>query len=135
METKNYRHLWMGTLAAALVLLATSYLYYNVVNDVQLDSSGWIYKILYTLVLAFVISYFCWKTKRIGGSHWLTGFVIGMLSGILIIVAGRLVSFQNNGVIICCQGSDCWIWLVQMMMAAMAVVAASDGKTGGGSDD
>ena len=135
METKNYRHLWMGTLAAALTFLVTSYLYYNVVNDIQLDSSGWVYKILYTLVLSFVISYLCWKTKRIGGSHWLTGFVIGLLSGILIITAGRLMSFQSNEVIICCQGGDCWIWGVQTMMAAMAAVAASDGKTGGGSDD
>ena len=135
METKNYRHLWMGTLAAALILLITSYLYYNVVSDVQLNSSDWLYKILYSLVLGFIISYLCWKAKRIGGSHWLTGFVIGLLSGMLIIVAGRLVSFQSNGVIICCDGSDCWIWIVMTIMGAMAAVAASDGKTGGGSDD
>ena len=135
METKNYRHLWTGTLAAALTLLVTSYLYYNIVNDIPSDSAGWIYKILYSIIFGFGISYLCWKSKRIARSHWLTGFVIGMVVGILIVVAGRLVAFNNNGIIICCQGSDCWIWLLQAMMAAMAAVAASDGKTGGGSDD
>ena len=135
METKNYRHLWMGTLAAALTLLLTSYVYYNIVNEATADSSDWVYKILYTFIFAFALSYLCWKTKRIGRSHWLTGFIIGMLAGIMILVATRLVYFQDSGAIICCQGGDCWIWMAQTIMAAMAVVAASEGKTGGGSDD
>ena len=135
MERKNFRHLWMGTLVAALTYLITGYLYFNVINDVEANSSDWMYKILYTLIFSFVLSYLCWKTKRIGGSHFLTGILIGFLVSVLILAASRMVYFQNNEAIICCQGADCWIWVFQTMMAAAFIVAASDGKTGGGGDD
>ena len=130
-----YRHLWMGTLVATLTFLATGYLYYNVLNDIPTEGTNWLYRIIYTVIFSFGLSYLCWKTKRIGGSHYLTGLVIGLVVSALILVATRLVYFQMNQVIICCQGHDCWIWVVQTMMASALVVAASDGKTGGGGDD
>src|SRR5688500_5120347 len=135
MQRKNYKHLWMGTLVAALTFLVTSYLYYNVMNDVQADSADWMYKILYTIIFSFGLSYLCWKTKRLGKSHYLTGLVIGLVVSVMILVASRIVYFQYNETIICCQGLDCWIWVLQTMMASAFIVAASDGKTGGGSDD
>ena len=135
MERKNYKHLWMGTLVAALTYLITGYLYYNVMNDVEAHGSDWMYKILYTLIFSFALSYLCWKTKRTGKSHYFTGILIGFLVSVLILVASRLVYFQNNEAIICCRGLDCWIWVIQTMMAAAFIVAASDGKTGGGGDD
>ena len=135
MERKNYKHLWMGTLVAALTFLITGYLYYNIMNDVQANSSDWVYKIIYTLIFSFGLSYLCWKTKRIGKSHYLTGIVIGLVVSGMILVASRLVYFQNNEAIVCCQGLHCWIWMLQSMLAGAFIVAASDGKTGGGSDD
>ena len=135
METKNYRSLWMGTLAAALTLLVTSYLFNNVMNDNEIRSADWMYKIIYTLIFSFALSYLCWKTKRTTRSHWVTGLIVGLLVSVLILVASRLVYFESNQTIICCQGTHCWVWALQIMMASMAIVAAGDGKTGGGSDD
>jgi hypothetical protein len=135
MEPKNYKALWMGTLAAALTLFVTSYLYYNVIRDIPVETSGLMYKIIYTLIFSFALSYLCWKSKRTTKSHWVTGLVIGLLVSVLILVASRLVYFDSNETIICCQGTNCWIWALQIMMASMAAVAASDGRTGGGSDD
>jgi hypothetical protein len=133
METKNYRSLWMGTMTAAAILLLTSYLYYNLMNDLPVNSADWLYKVLYSIVLGFALSYLCWKTKRIGRSHLLTGMMIGLLVSIIILGASRLIYLNSNETIICCQGSYCWVWVVQIMLATSAVAAT--GKTGGGSDD
>ncbi len=133
MRTKNYKSLWMGTLVGTLAILITSYLYYNVINDTPVESSGWAYKILYTVIFSFGLSYLLWETSLIGKSHLVTGLVIGLVVSALILVAGRLAYLYSNEEIICCRGNDCWVVVIVVMFATMAM--AVTGRTGGGSDD
>ena len=133
METKNYKDLFVGTLVAAATLMLTGFLYYNVIKDTPVVASSWGYKVLYTLVVAFALSYLCWKTKRVRKSHILTGVLIGLVVSILILAVSRLIFFNSNETIICCQGDDCWILVFQIMFAT--AMASATGKTGSGGDD
>ena len=129
----NYRKLWMYTLVATVTLLITSYLYYNIISDTPADNSGWVYKILYTVVFAFALSYLFWKTRRIGDSIYIKGLVVGLMVSLLILAATRLVYLNSNETIICCQGNHCWVWIVQTLLAT--AMMAFTGRTQGGDDD
>ena len=129
----NYRKLLMYTLVATVTLLITSYLYYNIIIDTPADNSGWVYKILYTVVFAFALSYLFWKTRRIGDSIYIKGLVVGIMVSLLILAATRLVYLNSNETIICCQGNHCWVWIVQTLMAT--AMMAFTGRTQGGDDD
>ena len=131
METKNYKSLFVGAIIAAAVLLLTSYLYYNVMKGLPVESSAWGYKILYALVFAFALSYLCWKTKRTTTSPLVTKLLIGLIVSILILAISRLLNFESNETIICCNGESCWILALQVMMATASI----PGKTGEGGDD
>lgn len=134
MQTKkNSNSLWMGTLVAALTLLLTGYLYYNVIRGGATDPNEWLYIIIYALVAGFCLSYLCWKTKRIAGSHLITGIIIGLLVGVFVLAVMRLGYYRTAEEIICCSGMDCWIVAVQSIVASATV--AFTGKTGAGSDD
>ncbi len=132
--TKSYRNLWMYTLVATITLLVTGYLYYNVISETPAETSGWAYKILYTLIFSFGLGYLFWKTKRIGDSRLTTGLVVGFIVSMLILAATRLVFLNSNETIICCQGSHCWVWVIQTMLATTAM-ALTGGRTQGGDDD
>ncbi len=133
MEMRNYRSLWMGTLFAFLTLLITSYIYYNVINNIPVDNSGWVFRILFTLFFSFALSYLFWRTTLIRNSPLLTGIVIGTLASILIVSASQMMFLHSNETIICCQGNHCWVWVGQTILAA--AMMSLTGRTGGGSDD
>jgi multisubunit Na+/H+ antiporter MnhB subunit len=132
METNNYKNLFVGTLAAALTLLLTGYLYYNVMN--HMPSPSWGYTILYTLVVSFALSYLCMKSKITKKSRFVGGLILGLILSVLILAASRLLYFYSNETIICCQGDVCWILGLQIL-AATAVASASIGDKGSGGDD
>ena len=134
MQTKkNSNSLWVGTLVAALALLLTGYLYFNIIQGRTTDPNDWLYKIIYSLVAGFCLSYLCWKTKRFGGSHILTAFIIGLLVGVVIIAFTRLVLYGAEDELVCCRGADCWIAAVMTIVATTTI--GFNGKTGAGSDD
>lgn len=134
MQTKkNSNSLLLGTLVAALTFLLTDYVFYTVIQGGATDPNDWIYKILYALAAGFCLSYLCWKTKRVAGSHLITGLVIGLVAGVFAMAVGKLECFRVGEQMMCCDGIECWIVVVQAMVASATVAVI--GKTGAGSDD
>lgn len=134
MQTKtNVKSLWMGMLAASVTILIISYVYYNIMGGVEADGGFWFYKILYALVVGFGLSYLCWKTKRIGGSHLLTGLVIGVVVSVILLAVTQLTFYNTQEAFDCCNNGECWVWAAQMIIGT--TVVAFTGKTGAGSDD
>ena len=133
METKNYKNLITGTLAAAATLLITSIVYYNLVEGAPFTASALVNYLLSALVVSFAISYLCWKSKKTTKSHLVTALVVGILVSVIILSLPGLLSYEGDEVIVCCQGDKCWVLVLQIMFAASA--AAATGKTGSGGDD
>lgn len=135
-------NLLTGTVISILVLLLTSYVYYDVMNDTPSSGSVWGPRILYSILYALAFSYIYIKSTSISSSKILRGFVVGFVAGVLVISGTMLIYLRSNPAPVFSPGAEGYFIILQnvMMGVVMGITTrqdpcVEDGKTGSGGDD
>lgn len=126
-----------GTIVAFLILLATDYLYYGLINDTPTPGAAWGPKILYGLFYSLGFAYIYIKSAAIRGSTIAKGLMVGLGVGVLVL---SIRVFMSNAADFAPGADGAWVIIQNVIIAVglsylVAQDPCADGIGGQGGDD